>query len=411
MSHRSLYLRVAGLFLVGLTAFCADWPQWRGPARDGKSPETGLLQAWPEGGLTPLWVAEGLGEGYSAVTVANGVIYVTGMVGEQGLGVLSAFDLAGTRLWRTPYGPEWNEGSYPGARSSATITGGRGYLLSGHGVAVCFDAQSGAVVWSRDVAQAFGGKAPRCGFAESLLVFENRAICTPGGPDASLVTLDKATGETVWTTKGFSEQSAYCSPILIERGGKPWIVTITAEHVIGIDAATGELAWKHPQDPDAEDPNHSVAPVFSDGCLYATSGHGDGGQMLAFADDGRSVEQRWTDATLNTLHGGLVCVDGYVYGTNSRGKWVCLELRTGAVMWEERGVGRGSIAYADGMLYCYGEKGAMGLVKATPEGYVETGRFEVTHGEGQHWAHPVIAGGGLYLRHGDTLGAYAIAKK
>ncbi len=396
------------LILVSASGFCADWPQFRGPNRDGKSPETGLLKAWPEGGMTPLWVAQGLGEGYSSVAVAGGFAYTTGMVGEEHEGVLHAFDLSGNPRWHRRFGPEWSEGANPGTRATPTVDGGRVYVLSGVGRLVCFDAKTGAVRWSEDVAKGFGGEAAFCGFAESVLIDGDKVICTPGGEDAGVVALDKMTGRTVWTSTGFAEQSAYCSPILIERGGTRLVITITARSVVGLAPETGAVFWRQPQDPDAKDPNHSVSPVYEQGRLYATSGHGKGGQMLELSADGRGIEQKWIDQTLNCLHGGLVVVDGHVYGTNSKGRWVCLDFETGEVMYETRGVGKGSVAYADGMLYCYGEKGTLALVEATPNGYEPVGSFEISPGEGQHWAHPAISGGRLYIRHGDAVMAFDI---
>ena len=405
---RGVYL-LSALYLVlaSITGFSADWPQWRGLTRDGKSPETGLRKEWPVDGCKPLWVADGLGKGYSTVAVAGGLVYATGMVGEDHEGILFAFDLAGNLKWRTPYGLEWHK-RYPGARSTPTVDDGRVYVLTGMGRLVCFDARTGAIQWSEDVAKTFGGEAPVMGFAESVLIHGNKVICTPGGKDAGLVALEKTTGRTIWTSKGFSEQSAYCSPILVERGGKYLIVTITARHVVGLDPETGNLLWRQPQDPEAKDPNHSVTPVYQEGRVYVTSGHGKGGQMIELSPDGQRVRQKWVDKTLNCLHGGVVLVDGYIYGTNLKGKWTCLDLESGEVMYEARGVGMGSVAYADGMLYCYGQNGTLGLARASSKEYQLVGSVKVTYGRDQHWAHPVISGGRLYIRHGDVLMAYDI---
>lgn len=400
-------LSVVWLASVAANGVVADWPQWRGPNRDGKSTETGLQAQWPAGGPRRLWTAEGLGEGYSTVAVVDGLIYATGMVPQTHQGVLSAFDLGGDLKWRTPYGPEWHT-RYPGARSTPTVDGDRVYVLSGMGRLVCCDATTGAIRWSKHVAKEFGGEPPACGFAESVLVHDHQVICTPGGKDASLVALNKTTGRTIWTSKGLSEQSAYCSPILVERADKRLLVTITARSVVGLSVDTGDPWWRQPQDPDAKDPNHSVTPVYGAGHLYATSGHGQGGQLLAVSPDGRQVRVAWTDKTLNSLHGGVVLVDGHLYGSNLKGRWACLRLTTGEVMYEAKGVGRGSVAYADGKLYCYGEKGTVALVPASPTGYKPVSRFTVRRGNGRHWAHPVICGGRLYLRHGDCLMAFDI---
>lgn len=394
-------------------AFCSvasrgsDWPQWRGPGRDGKSAETGLLKHWGEEGLKPLWVADGLGQGLATVAVAGGMIYATGMAKESQEGTVSVFDLSGKLKSRITYGPEWKK-SYPGGRYTPTIDGGRIYLLTGFGRLVCVDGQAGSVAWSEDVAGKYGGIAPVHGFAEAPLVDGDRVICTPGGKDASLVALDKRTGRTLWTSSGLSEQSAYCSPILVERGATRQVVTILANHLVGLDVETGKLLWSHPQDSDAQDPNHAITPAYCGGVIYATSSHGKGGQLLELSPDGLQIRQKWADQTLNSNHGGVVIVDGYVYGANLKSRWVCLSLRDGEVMYATNSVKGGSITYADGMLYCYGDNGVMGLVKASAKSHELAGRMKIAHGDGPHWSHPVISGGRLYIRHGDALLAYAL---
>ena len=385
----------------------SDWPQWRGPGRDGKSPETGLLKRWGTGGLKPLWVAEGLGEGLATVAVAGGLIYATGTARESQEGVVSVFELSGKLKARIPYGREWKK-SYPGGRYTPTIDGGRIYLMTGFGRLVCVDSGEGAVLWSKDVAGKYGGKAPVHGFAEAPLVDGDRVICTPGGKDASLVALDKRTGETLWTSRGLSEQSAYCSPILVERGATRQVVTIVAKHLVGLDAGTGKLLWSHPQDTEAEDPNHAITPAYCGGAIYATSGHGKGGQLLELSPDGLQIRQKWADQALNGIHGGVVVVDGYVYGANLKGKWVCLDVESGRVMYATNSVKGGSITYADGMLYCYGDNGVLGLVKASSKGHELAGSMKIAPGDGPHWSHPVISGGRLYIRRGNALLAYAI---
>jgi outer membrane protein assembly factor BamB len=408
MTWRRTLTCIALLTVLSAPGICEDWPQFRGMNRDGKSTETGLLKEWPAEGLEPVWVFDGLGKGYSGVAVAAGVVYVAGMIGEANEGVLFAFDLPGNLKWQTPYGPEWNVDKYVGTRSTPTVDGERIYFMSGHGVLICFAAETGAILWSVDVAKQFKGTPPMCGFAEGVLVDGDRVVCTPGGGDAAVVALDKNTGATVWTSKGLSEMSAYCSPILVARGGKRAVVTMTAMSVVGINADTGAVLWKVPQDADEKDQNHAVSPLYENGRVYVTSGHGDGGRMIAVAPDGLSATEAWADETLNTGHEGLVLNDGYIYGTNSKGKWVCLSLDSGEVKYEERGVGRGSVAYADGMLYCYGEKGTLGIVKASPAGHEVVSSFKVTQGDGPHWSHPVISGGRLYIRHGAFLMVYDV---
>lgn len=404
---RSLRILLMAHLVCTSVGLAADWPQWRGPNRDGTSAETGLRKMWPAEGLKPVWVAEGLGKGYSQVTVVGAAIYATGMVGTNHQGMLSVFDLEGRLKRQSPYGQEWPK-AYPGARSTPTVDGDRVYVLTGLGRLVCLDAGTGATRWSEDVAATFGGTSPMMGFAEGPLVHKDRVFCTPGGKEGSVVAFDKTSGRLLWTSKALIEQSAYCSPILVQRGGTSLIVTMTARSVVGIDPDTGRLVWSQPQDPKANDTNHAITPVYQDGYLYVTSGHGKGGQMLELSPDGCQVTQKWVDGVLNPNHSGVVFVGGYVYGVNGKGEWVCLEARSGQVMYATKGVATGAMVYADGMFYSYAQNGTLALVKASPKGCELVSQTKVTLGKDEHWAHPVISGGRLYIRHGDVLMAYDI---
>lgn len=389
-----------------LPAYCADWPQFRGLHRDGHSPETGLLKKWPEDGLKPLWTVEGLGRGYSSATVARGKLYITGMSVDRDEGFLFAYDLKGGLLWKKSYGPDWND-SYPGSRACPTVDGDRLYLVSGVGKLFCFDAISGDVRWTRDLAKEFGGQSPRCGFVESIFIDSDRLICTPGGKEAAFAALDKNSGKTVWTSVGFGDMPAYCSPILVERGRRQ-LVTLTARYLSGFDPKTGEVIWKQPFDTTAEDPNHSNSPVYQDGFIYITSGHGKGGRAYELSADGKTTTEKWTDEVINTGHGGIIVDHGYLYSSNAKSHWACLELKTGKVMYETEEVGMASAICAEGLLYCYGEKGTLALAPVNPKALELVSRFKITAGDGPHWAHPVISDGRLYIRHGNVLMAFDI---
>jgi outer membrane protein assembly factor BamB len=398
---------------LGLLLYCAvgvgaDWPRWRGVGGDGHSPETGLLQRWPETGLQPLWTFEDLGLGYSSAAIAGGVVYVTGMEEETKAGTLFAFDEAGALLWKIVYGAEWG-GTHPGTRSMPTVEKDAVYLMTGLGEVVCLDAKSGAIRWRRDVATEFGGEAPAMGFAEALLVVGDTVICTPGGAGASIAALEKLTGKVRWKSKELSEQSAYCSPMLVERGGNRLIITLLVQSLVALDPATGGILWRQPFDAEEELQNHCVTPVYADGVLYVTSGHRAGGQCYALSADGKGVTLKWEDEILNAVQGGVVLVDGFLYGTSSKGKWICLDRANGQVMYEEKGVGKGALIYADGMLYCYGEKGSLALTPATPQGFAPVSQFKIPLGAKQHWSHPTLANGQLYIRHGNALMVYGVA--
>ena len=411
---KSMIVLFLTILLVGRMCCADDWPQFRGPDRDGKSAETGLLQKWPDGGPELLWSVEGLGIGFSSVAVADGFIYTTGMLDSEGF--LFAYDVNGEFQWKVSYGPEWRR-SHKGTRTTPTVDTDRLYIFSGTGVLACFDAKSGEKKWTVDTLEKFQGENLMWGIAESVLIVGPNAICTPGGKDASVVALDKMTGQTVWTSKGLSEKSAYCSPKLIEIGGTELIVTMLEKSVVGLDAKTRKVLWKDKINEGIGRSNHPVTPLYQDGYIYITAGYDKVGVKYQLSADGTKITKKWEDATLDVHHGGVVLVNGYLYGanwnSNARGDWVCLEWDTGKVMYEARWNGnKGSIIYADNMLYCYDENtGDVALVKPSPKGFEIVSSFRITMGTGKHWAHPAISDGGLYIRHGDVLMAYDIKQK
>jgi len=394
------------IVLVGVCAAgAADWPQFRGPARDGTSPETGLMKQWPQGGPAELWSCEGLGQGYSSVAVAGGVAYTCGMIRDQGY--LFAIDSQGKVKFKVNYGSEWDKaGNSPGTRTTPTIDGDRLYIMSGRGRIACHNAANGDRIWSVDTPEKFGGKNIRWGIAESVLIDGDKAICTPGGKDAAVVALNKMTGETVWTSKGLSQLSAYCSPILVEQGPNRLIVTLVEKALAGIDASTGRVCWTLPHDVSYD--IQAVSPLFKDGMIFVTNGYRHGSFGFALSPDGTTAEQKWSEKSLDIQHGGAVLVDGKVHGASTKGQWICLDLATGKVAFTNKLVGKGSVIYADGMLYGYGENGRVGLIKIKPDGYELGSSFPVKKGSNEHWAHPAISDGRLYIRHGDTLLGYDI---
>lgn len=396
---------------VGM-AVASDSPQFRGPNRDGKFPETGLMKSWPEGGPPVAWVKKGFGQGHGSVSVVGDTIYVPGKL-DDGKGYIFAVDLDGTVIGKATYGPETDEKRSPGARSTPTIDGNRAYIMSGLGVVSCLDTRDGRLLWQVDTFSKFNAPQIRWHIAESVLVDGNLVICTPGAKNAALVAFNKMTGETVWRTEGFSDESAYCSPDIIEHGGKRIVLTMTAKYVVGVDVTNGKVLWKHEHETKYD--VHGTTPVYEDGMIYYSAGYGSGGGMIELSDDGTSVTQKWTDMNVDCQHHGIVLKDGYIYATgqtkDNRKLW-CLDLETGKVMWSTDEITQGVVEYADGMLYVYeGPKaGIVSIVKASPKGYERTGSFELTEGNSEHWAHPTIANGRMYLRRGDVVVAYDIAE-
>jgi outer membrane protein assembly factor BamB len=390
-----------------------QWPQWQGPTRNNKSSETGLLKQWPEGGPKQLWIADGLGQGYSTVAVAGGKIYTTGAIDKEGR--LFCLDLDGKPLWQQNYGPEWSR-SIPGVRCTPTVNDGRVYVISGTGQVACFNALTGEKNWQVDPFTEYGGIYGNWGIAESPLIVGSNLIFTVGGKETMLVALDKNTGKTVWTTPGKGEPSAYCSPLAFGWAGKTRIAGMTAESLFVVNAEDGLLQWSFPISNYVADNRkiHPNTPVFENGRLYFTSGYNMGGIQFQLSEDGKTVTETWRDTVMDNHHGSVILHEGCLYGanwdSNGKGDWVCLDWNTGKVRYTQNWLNKGCLTFADGMLYCYEEKGGtVGLVPAVPEGFKVVSSFVVTQGQERHWAHPVVCGKRLYLRHGSVLAAYDIA--
>ena len=409
VSRMSLMV-LTGLMVFVCAAWSADWPQFRGPDRDGKSGEKGLLVEWPEGGPKLLWSVQDIGKGFTHVSVADGLVYVTGLVDEQG--ILGAYTPDGKLRWKANYGEEWFK-NHPGARSIPTVHDGLVHVASGVGNIACFKAATGKPVWSVKLFEQQEAPQIKWGYAESLLVDGENLICTPFGRKAAMVALNRKTGKLVWASPALpGHQSSFCSPLLVEHRGTRMIVTITSAAVVAFSPTDGKLLWQHPYENFRG--NHPVTPIYHEGFLYVTSGYGKGAIGLAIADDGLSVKQLWEQPGQDPCHGQAVLLDGHVYASSHKtsGKWSCLELKTGKLTWGAAGVGRGgSVIYADGMLYCYSEDGNVGLVRPSVESCQVVSMFKVPLGDGSHWAHPVVAGGRLYIRHGDALMCYDVTAR
>jgi outer membrane protein assembly factor BamB len=389
------------------------WPQWQGPNRDNISTQTGLLKQWPAEGPKLLWMAEGLGEGYSSPSIAEGKIYMTGMAANEG--VLTCLDRDGKTLWTANYGPEWRR-STPGVRCTPTVEAGRVYVISGTGQVGCFDAQSGQKVWLVDAFGQFEGQYGNWGIAESPLIVKDKVIFIVGGKKAMVVALNKADGSVVWTTPSNGSRSSYSSPIVYEWGGKTVISGMTDSVLFGLNAADGAVLWTWPiQDYVTRNREiHPNTPYFKDGRIMYSSGYDMGAIQLRLAPDAAGVEKVWANPELDCHHGGFVVVDGCIYTSdwrsNDDGWWLCADWKTGKVLWTHQWLNKGSLTLADGMLYCYAEKeGQVGLVRPSPEGFNLVSSFPITKGQKEHWAHPVVCGKTLYIRHGEVLMAFDIA--
>jgi outer membrane protein assembly factor BamB len=258
---------------------------------------------------------------------------------------------------------------------------------------------------------SFGARNLRWGMTESLLIDGDRLFCTPGGRNVFMAILDRHTGKTIKKIKMNGELSGYCSPTLIKHGEKKIILTMSGRSLVGLDAEEGTFLWNHSHRTRYDiNPN---TPYYHDGFIYTVSGYGTGGQLFKLSADGNKIDKIWENETLDSQMGATMLVDGYIYGSghDNRG-WHCIDWKTGKVQFTSRELGsKGNIIYADGMFYCYSERGDIGLVKPNPAKFEIISSFKVTEGSGEHWAHPVIHQGRLYIRHGNTLMAYDIARK
>jgi outer membrane protein assembly factor BamB len=383
--------------------------------RDGIYPEKGLLKKWPEAGPKAELQIVGIGKGYSQPIVYKGVIYTTG-IKKDTMDVLSAYDLKGKLLWDKVYGHAWAK-SFPDTRSTPTIQDDKVYLVSGMGTVCCVSAEDGKLIWSQDAQNQFKGDYQTWGIAESVLLTDQAAIYVTGGEETSVVAFDKITGKLLWKTKSLGGARAYASSLLIERNGLKIILAQTANYFIGVNSIDGEILWNFDLRPfqtgDMGRGCNTNTPIYHDGEIFLTSGYDHPATMFSLSEDGRSVSLKWKNEDMDTHHGGVVLIEGNLYGTNwlnnTKGQWVSLNWKSGKTNWVKDWFTKGSIIAADGMLYCYEEKGGnVALVQPDVLDFKIISTFKVEAGEGAYWAHPAIYNGKLYMRHGTILLIYNI---
>lgn len=411
------YLRsllAIGIFFLSMTPSGAQKPYgWLGPDRSGIYQETGLLKVWPKAGPSLLWETTDIGSGYSSVTVTEDAIYITGRRGEND--ILTAFTQDGRKKWDLIYGKA-SDSNYPDSRGTATVSGGRLFLVSGMGDLVCI-SKDGKVIWSVNYSTKYKGVTPDFGISECPLVVGNKVIATPGGKIAAMAAFNTENGNLIWETPSIGDVTQYVNPVLIESGGKKLIVTLSAKYVFAVDANTGKLQWKFDYMAECTAPEwrfaHINTPIFRDGCLFISSGYDKYAIKLKLNPDGSSPVVVWKNEELDPHVGGAILLGDYVYGSNyessSYGKWMCVDWKTGRTMWKTDWYTKGSLIAADGMLYFYEEKnGHVGLVRPGPEKLNVVSEFKIAKGNGPYWAYPVIDKGRLFIRHGSYLAVFSI---
>lgn len=401
-----------------------DWPGFRGPRRDGVCAETGLMQEWPAGGPPLAWKAEGLGRGYSSISIVGGRLFTMGdrAATDGEAQFLICFGLESRReQWSTRIGPPNPDG---GPRCTPTVDGDRVYALGTDGDLVCAGADDGAIRWKRNLTKDFGGKMMSVWkFSESPLVDGDRLICTPGGPDAAIVALDKMTGETIWRCavpglgpKG-KDGAGYSSPVVAEIQGVRQYVQLLGRGAVGVEADTGRFLWGY--NPIANGVANIPTPITCGDHVIVSTAYNTGCALLHIKRDGdvwRADEAYFLPGKgLQNHHGGMVMVGRYLYAGDgpNKGDPACLEVATGEIMWKAKAAGRGSAAvlYADGRILFRYDRGPVYLVEATPGAYRARGEFTPLQGKGPAWAYPVIHRGLMYLRHDDLLAVYDVRAK
>jgi outer membrane protein assembly factor BamB len=402
------------VFALTSTGNCLaqDWPQWRGPNRDEKSTETGLLKAWPANGPDLVWKVTGLGVGFSGVTVVKDRLYTAGDQGDANY-VVALERTSGKKLWAVKLGkagaPGW--GGFAGPRSSVAVDGDHLYVIGQYGELVCLQAADGKEIWRIHLVNDLGGKVPEWGYSESPLIDGEKIVITPGGSKGAVAALSKKDGSLIWRSPDFTDGAQYSSLVISDFGGVRHYVQLTMESVVGIKAQDGAVLWKAPRKGRTA---VIPTPIVRDDLVFVTSGYEVGCHLFKISKAGESysVAQVYANKDLANHHGSAILVGDHVYGHSETRGWVCLEFKTGKLVWREREkAGKGSIFYADGHLYLREENkdgpGTVVLIEATPTGFKEKGRMtQPDRTKKEAWTHPVIAGGKLYLRDQDLLFCY-----
>ncbi len=400
LSRRSFAGMIAG------AATAADWPQWRGAGRDGRATETGLLRQWPAGGPKQLWRVDTMGEGFSSFSIANGKLFTQGQ--KNGGQWITALDAAtGKTVWETAAGEFFPQDRGPGPRGTPTVDGDTIYSLSADGTLLSLVAATGNVNWKLNILSEFKGSQIHWGLSESPLIDGQRLIITPGGPEKSVVALDKKTGKPLWSAG--SDAAGYSSAIAFDFGGQRHVVVFTAKGAMGLNAANGWVMWNYNK---VSNRTANIAtPLYHNGHVFLSSDYGTGCALLKLeaAGDRVNATEVYFSREMRNHYCSSVLLDKHVYGFSS-GILTSMELMSGDVAWRDRSVGKGQLILAEGLLYLQGESGTVALAEATPTAYKEISRFEFGRGQYPLWTLPVIAGGRLYLRDQTKLVCYNISR-
>ena len=411
----NVFIVLISLITVGTTAQPKpEWPCFHGADRTNRSQENELLQKWPAGGPERIFTISGLGEGFSSVSIADGLLFTAGLENDQTC--VFTFDLNGRLLWKKAAGKKWTTNaswaaSYIGPRSTPTFDNGVIYFLGEMGLLTAFEARTGKEIWHLDLPVVYDVPLTEYGYAESVMIDGNNLYVRPAGAKGFQVCLDKRTGRQVWANTQIPGVEGYTSPVLSETGGFRQVTGASSNCYYGVDTKTGKLLWKI--DVANEVDVNAADAIIQNGYVFISSGAGMGSMLYKLNVSGSEIkpEKVWSSNLMDNYHGGVLYYNGCVYGSGDRARgWYCLDFMTGEQKWRATS-DEGSLTYADGMLYALDQRGTMKLIRATPEKYEVCGEFKVpSGGNGSYWAHPVVCNKKLYIRHAGKIFVYDVSR-
>jgi hypothetical protein len=424
MRTLSLIGPAALVLALGVPVQAADWPQWNGPNRNGVAPEKGLLKQWPKEGPKLLWTFDKAGNGYSAPAVVGDKLYLMGARGNDEF--LIALDNTGKELWVVKIGPVWdfqgNDWSR-GPNGTPSVDGEQVFAVGSQGILICVDT-AGKQQWSIDLGQKLKAQVTKMGggpdkmgwgFSWSPLVDGDKLIILPGGPDGLFAALDRKTGNVLWRSKAVTFDAAYASPVAAEIGGVKQYIAVVQEGLVAVDV-NGNVLWQAKPKRKYTDMVCDT-PVVAGDMVFVTATKANSEVFkITKGDQGFTAAPVWSNKNLPNFHGGVVLVDGHLYGSEEKRGWVSMEFASGNVKWNAKpgDVGEGGLIAADGHLYLLSEEGEVGLIEASPAAYKELGRFKLPKASAIRkvnagtWTHPVLSNGKLYLRDQEFLFCYQV---
>ncbi len=394
-----------------------DWPMFRGADRTGVSKEKGLFKSWPEGGPPLAWKSEGIGVGFSSVSMMGDKVFTMGDV-KQDCFLFGLDRKSGKKLWELKVGK--SGGNYQGPRCTPATDGELVIAIGQHGDLVCASAKDGKEVWRKSFTKDFDGSSGHWNYTESPLLDGDNVIVTPGGPDAAMVSLEKKSGKVVWKGRISGGDSAgYASVVIANFGNVKQYVTLMANGLVSFDAKTGKMLWRFGTKGDRYGGNTAniPTPIISGDYVFAATGYSRGAALVKVTKDGEEfkTEEVYWKEQLTNKHGGVILVGDKVFGDrDDNGSPWCADFKTGKVLWTRKGGeggGSASITYADGKLYIRYSDAWVVLADATADKYTEISAFKVPNGRSNTWAHPVVVGGKLYIREQGTLWCYDVTAK